>query len=185
MWIRLFSSGYQSVLAAVCRKESLLAQDLNKISLILSLQESGRCFLGCLKFLPETSPSDIKGESGSTLCVNLEPNELEWKPPPLSPPFRVVYTHETRIMGHLHREAYYGLRTQHISLPHTKTSLQTLTEKKTAATSTAIGIGQFQRYRSRMWWCSGFLGYLSSQVCSSLQTTAADNYLMVNWDAIK
>lgn len=36
-------------------------------------------------------------------------------------PEPAVSTHETRIMGRLFREAYYGRRTQHISLPHTQT----------------------------------------------------------------
>lgn len=40
-------------------------------------------------------------------------------------PEPAVSTHETRIMGQLFGEAYYGMRTQHISLPHSQTHTQT------------------------------------------------------------
>lgn len=88
--------------------------------------------------------------------------------PPLSlfllRPEPAVSTHETRIMGQLFGEAYYGMRRQHTSLPHA----QTHTKTETVTTSQVIGIRLFQCYQTRMWWCCGFLTYLSGQVFSSL-----------------
>lgn len=103
------------------------------MSIILSLQESGRQFPGCLEFLPETLLSDIEGEFESSVCVCLKQCECESESYsnylPLSlfllRPEPAVSTHETRIMGQLFGEAYYGMRTQHISLPHSQTHTQT------------------------------------------------------------
>lgn len=69
-------------------------------------------------------------------------------------PAPAVTTLECRIMGQLLREAYYGIKRQHVSCPNTQT----------VSTSLVIGIRLFHSYQARMWWCCGFLGYQSGQV---------------------
>lgn len=100
------------------------------------------------------------------VCICSQVSEIYSNKLPLSlfllRPEPAVSTHETRIMGQLFGKAYYGMRTH--PLLHT----QTHSETETVTTSQVIGIRLFQCYQTRMWWCCGFLRYLSGQVYSPL-----------------